>query len=602
MKIYKLLEKPTTKNYVIRAIKYIFSVTPALMISLIFITVVNGLAATVNASLTHITLDSMSNMLENNQNFRFIIGIVALMVLTMIFFPILTSLEGLLRTRITQKINKSVKADLIEKMSKIEYENFDDKEIYDLSTRTLTEVETKVSQTVFSALSLLSNVISAIGISYVVISLAWWMLPLSIVGAIPMFFVKFKSSEELNKAEKEMTYFNRISTYISNIILNKESMKEIKLFGILDYLKNIWRNNTEKSFKRRLIVESKYGKRGALVNILYVWVGTPLTFINILFVIRGTLTLADYLVLLNTVGTLGLTLVHGIPNQYGEVRKYKLFWDDLSVLSKLKDVTYKNFPGLEESKQFEIEFKDVYFRYPQCEEDTLKGITFTIHNGEKVAIVGENGAGKSTIIKLLLGLYKPRSGMVTVNGCEVSAISPQIRKKIMSCVFQDFAKYFLSVRENIGFGDIDQIQNTEKIRDSAIKGLADPFIQKMPQGYDTMLGNIYGEGTDISEGQWQKLNISKAYNMDSNIIILDEPTASLDPIAEAEIYHTFKNLSEEKTCLLVSHRLGSAQIGERILVIQDGKIVEDGNHEQLLKNNGKYATMFQAQSKWYQEG
>ena len=239
MKIHKLLEKPTTKNYVIRAIKYIFSVTPALMISLIFITVVNGLAATVNASLTHITLDSMSNMLENNQDFRFIIGIVALMVLTMIFFPILTSLEGLLRTRITQKINKSVKADLMEKMSKIEYENFDDKEIYDLSTRMLTEVETKVSQTVFSVLSLLSNVISAIGISYVVISLAWWMLPLSIVGAIPMFFVKFKSSEELNKAEKEMTYFNRISTYISNIILNKESMKEIKLFGILDYLKNI---------------------------------------------------------------------------------------------------------------------------------------------------------------------------------------------------------------------------------------------------------------------------------------------------------------------------------------------------------------------------
>ena len=602
MKIYPLLEKKSVKNYIIKATKYMFSVSPALMISLIVITVANGLAATINALLTYVALDSMTAMLDNNQDFRFIIGIVALMVLAMIFFPILSSLEGLIKTRITQKINKSIKAELMEKMSKIEYENFDNTEVYDLSTRTLVEVETKVSQTVFSTLSLFSNVISAIGISYIVISIAWWMLPLSIVGAIPMFFVKFKSSDELNKAEKEMTYYNRISNYISNTILNKESMQEIKLFGILDYLKNIWKSNADKSFKRSLIVESKYGKRGALVNILYVWVGTPLTFLNILFVIQGTLTLADYLVLLNTVGTLGLLLVHGIPNQYGEIRRYKLFWEDLTVLGGLHDVTYKNFQGLEESKEFKIEFKNVYFRYPKCEEDVLKGVTFTIHNGEKVAIVGENGAGKSTIVKLLLGLYTPRSGSVTVNGCEVNAITPQVRSKIMSCVFQDFTKYFLSVRENIGFGDIDHIQNTEKIRASAVKGLADPFIQKMPNGYDTMLGNIYGEGTDLSEGQWQKINIAKAYNMDSNIIILDEPTASLDPIAEAEIYNTFKNLSENKTCLLVSHRLGSAQIGERILVIQDGKIAEDGSHEQLLKNNGKYATMFKAQSKWYQEG
>lgn len=602
MKTYPLLDKTPVKNYTLKAAKYIFSVTPALTISLIAITVVNGLAATVNASLTHITLNSMSSMLNNNQDFRFIIGVVALMVLAMIVFPILSSLEELLRIRITQKVNKSIKADLMRKMSQIEYENFDDKATYDLSVRTLSETEVKISQTFYSALSLLSNVISAIGISCVVISIAWWMFPLAIVGAVPMFFVKFKSSDELNRAEEEMTYFNRIATYISNTLLNKESMKEIKLFGIAGYLKDIWKSNADKSFKRSLTVESKYGKRGALVNILYVWVGTPLTFINILFVIQGTLTLADYLVLLNTVGTLGILLVHEIPNQFGSLRKHKLFWNDLTVLGGLRDVACKEFPALEGGGKFKIEFKNVYFRYPKCEEDVLKGVTFTINNGEKVAIAGENGAGKSTIIKLLLGLYTPRSGSVTVNGCETSAIPPQVKRKIMSCVFQDFTKYFLSVRENIGFGDIDHIQDTEKIKGAAVKGLADSFIQKMPQGYDTMLGNIYGDGTDLSEGQWQKINIAQAYNADSDIIILDEPTASLDPVAEAEVYHTFKDLSEDKTCLLVSHRLGSARIGGRILVIQDGRITEDGGHEELLELNGKYAAMYRAQSKWYQEG
>ena len=377
MKTYPLLDKTPVKNYTLKAAKYIFSVTPALTISLIAITVVNGLAATVNASLTHITLNSMSSMLNNNQDFRFIIGVVALMVLAMIVFPILSSLEELLRIRITQKVNKSIKADLMRKMSQIEYENFDDKATYDLSVRTLSETEVKISQTFYSALSLLSNVISAIGISCVVISIAWWMFPLAIVGAVPMFFVKFKSSDELNRAEEEMTYFNRIATYISNTLLNKESMKEIKLFGIAGYLKDIWKSNADKSFKRSLTVESKYGKRGALVNILYVWVGTPLTFINILFVIQGTLTLADYLVLLNTVGTLGILLVHEIPNQFGSLRKHKLFWNDLTVLGGLRDVACKEFPALEGGGKFKIEFKNVYFRYPKCEEDVLKGVTFT---------------------------------------------------------------------------------------------------------------------------------------------------------------------------------------------------------------------------------
>ena len=599
MRVHELLEDKSPRFYVLKAFRYMFAISPILMTILIILTIINSFSATVNASLTYVVLTSISSTIENNQDFQFIIGAVVLMILAMIFFPFILSLEGIVKIRITQKLNMKIKARLMEKISKIEYEYFDDMKVYDISTRTLIETELKITETVYNTLVLLSNVISAIGISCIVISVAWWMFPLSILGSIPMLFVKFKSSDELNKAEKEMTFFNRVSSYVSSIILNKESMKEIKLFNTFDYLKNIWKTNLDKSFKRTLAVQSKYGKRGALINILYVWVGTPFTFINILFVIRGTLTMADYLILLDTVGKLGLILVHEIPNSFGKIRKYKQFWNDWSVLWGLNNVSDEDCLELADSQQFNIKFNNVFFHYPKCDKDILKGVSFTIHNGEKVAIVGENGAGKSTIINLLLGLYKPSSGSVTINGYDVSAISTQTRKRIMSCVFQNYTKYFLSVRENIGFGDIDSIEDTEQIKKAAIKGGADSFIQQMPQKYDTLLGNIYGVGTDLSEGQWQKINIAKAYNMDSNIIILDEPTASLDPIAEAEIYNTFKNLAEDKTCLLVSHRLGSAQIGDRILVIHNGRILEDGSHKQLMKNNAKYLTMFESQSKWY---
>ena len=600
MELYKYLKNVSSKFYVLKAFKYMFTVCPLLMVLKIVFTIIKGFTETINASLMYMTLDLLSTILEGNQDFQLVIGVIVLMILAKVFLPVISAVGDLIEIRITQRINIDINANLMKKISGINYEYFDDKEIYDLITRTMKEAESKITGTVYHTLQLLSKVISVVGISYIVISIAWWMLPLSIMGTIPMFCVKFKSSDELNKAEKEMTYFNRVSTYISNIILNKESMKEIKLFHIFDYLIDIWKNSIEKSFQRTLLIQSKYGRRGALVNILYVWVGAPLTFINILFVIKGVLTLADYMVLLDTVGTLGLLLVHEVPACYEEIRKYKLFWDDMAVLWKLQDTVYDKCEELKDCDKYEISFSNVYFRYPYCDKYVLNGLSFTIRNGEKVAIVGENGAGKSTIIKLLLGLYKPSSGFVTVNNYNIYAVPIQIRRKILSCVFQDFTKYLFSVRENIGFGDIENIEDTKQIKNAAVRSFADSFIQQMPQKYDTILGNIYGQGTDLSEGQWQKINIAKAYNMDSHIIILDEPTAALDPISEAEIYHTFRNLSEDKTCLMVSHRLGSARIADRILVIHEGKVLEDGNHEQLMDTNGKYYAMFESQSKWYQ--
>jgi ATP-binding cassette subfamily B protein len=246
-----------------------------------------------------------------------------------------------------------------------------------------------------------------------------------------------------------------------------------------------------------------------------------------------------------------------------------------------------------------IEFRGVGFRYPGNDEWALRGVDLTIRPGEKVALVGHNGAGKTTLIKLLSRLYDPTEGGILIDGIDIRDLEPLELQQRIGVIFQDFVRYHLPVRENIGFGQIDAMGDSERIAAAARKSGADTVIEDLPAGYETMLGRWFSDGHELSLGQWQKIALARAFMREAEILVLDEPTASVDAQTEYEIFQHFKELTDGKMAILISHRFSTVRMADRIAVIQEGRITELGTHEELLRREGTYAKLFSMQAEGY---
>jgi ATP-binding cassette subfamily B protein len=247
----------------------------------------------------------------------------------------------------------------------------------------------------------------------------------------------------------------------------------------------------------------------------------------------------------------------------------------------------------------EIRLSSVSFTYPGAQKPALQDISITIRKGEVIAFVGENGAGKSTLLKLLCRLYLPDAGTITVDDIDMNRIDPEAWRRRLSVLFQDYIRYQLTVEENIRVGDIERADEPGSIEKSARKAGADRMIQRFPNGYKTMLGKIFSGGQELSTGEWQKIALSRAFFRDAELILLDEPASSLDALAEAEIFRKFREVIQNRTAVIISHRFSTVQMADRIYVIEQGKIVEHGSHADLMALNGRYAEMFRAQADLY---
>ena len=245
---------------------------------------------------------------------------------------------------------------------------------------------------------------------------------------------------------------------------------------------------------------------------------------------------------------------------------------------------------------------DVSFIYPESEVQALKGVSMEIARGETVALVGENGAGKTTLAKLLCRLYDPSSGKITWDGRDISSYDPDALRARVAVVFQDFVHYQLSARENVGFGDLDVLDDDDAISEAAHRAGADEFLDRLPAGYETMLGRLFETGHELSIGQWQKVALARAFIRDAPLVIMDEPTASLDARAEYELFETMRELFEERAVLLISHRFSSVRMADRIYVLKDGEITETGTHDDLVEAGGLYADLFRLQAGTYTGG
>ncbi|MDR2547393.1 MAG: ABC transporter ATP-binding protein/permease [Lachnospiraceae bacterium] len=441
--------------------------------------------------------------------------------------------------------------------------------------------------------------IASIGTLAYVFSIRWWLLLTVLIPFVLETYISSKTNYNIyNELE---TYWKRERKYstLGGYLRSRNFSKELKVYGNYDYLIDTYRdrlNERNRDYERyyfknirKILLGGNITKIGAIINVIIMLMLFVTNQISVgLFIAMTSLMFGGiYLNLESVAGFFKWSGYH--VNSYD-------FYDKFFGLSDEAKGTQVDLPT-----SFDIEFRDVWFKYPGTDKDILKGLTFKIKDGEKASIVGENGEGKSTMIKLLLGLFSPDKGEILVGGKNLDEYPLAVRTKIFAPIFQDFPRYSITLKENIGIGNIDEIGNEEKIKMAAMKGKADKFAEKFEKSYDTLLGRDFEGGVDISGGQWQRIAIARAFMGDKPVLLLDEPTSQLDPMAEANLYNEFAGMVENKTAIFITHRLGSTMITDRIFVIYDGKIKENGTHDELMKTDGIYATMFSAQKQWYKE-
>lgn len=301
--------------------------------------------------------------------------------------------------------------------------------------------------------------------------------------------------------------------------------------------------------------------------------------------------------------SLNLTLgAEEILNQYSSISARNKYLDKFFEFLDTKKAinspsTPKDIPDIPNPPI--IEFKNISFKYPGTERDILKDFNLTIQSGEKIALVGENGAGKSTLIKLLLRFYDVTGGEIFINGVNIKDVSVEDWHKKIGALFQDFIKYQFTFKENIYFGDLSRKQDEELLQEAIVKSGADKYLDTLPEKYNQVVGKMFEDGIDLSGGQWQKLALARAFFRNAPLLILDEPTSAIDAKAEYEIFQKVQSLQKDKTVIIISHRFSTVRNADRILVLDEGKIIEEGDHEKLMKKKGLYAELFNIQAQGY---
>lgn len=523
----------------------------------------------------------------------------------LIFATSLSSNIDSLVTRIAgELVRNTVKLRIMKKAKTVDMQSFDKPEFYEKLENASREADSRPIQIVSATFSTVTTVISIV--SFVII--LWGISPiapfaiaaLSLPGAIITFVYRKKVFSFVRMRSKD----RRQLAYYSDVMTNKDIAKEVRIFGLADFFTDKYKGTFKKYFsglKRLYIGEGAWNTGFAVVSA----VANCLLF---LFVAQGVYSgsfevghYSLYTGALNSIASGLRTLVHSTATIY----EGTLFIDNLISFVKEPQtlVPLTETPASPERHiGHKIEFCDVSFRYPGADRDTIKHFSATISPGDTVVLVGLNGAGKTTLIKLLTRLYDPTDGKIMLDGRDIREYDTAELYKIFGIIFQDFGKYALTVEENIALSDTDAPIQRPHVELSAKQGSADGFINALPNKYDTPLTKYFEEtGTELSIGQWQKLSVARAFYSDSDILILDEPTASLDAIAEQEIYDQFDSLRKDKTTIFVSHRLSSATVADKILVIDDGCLIEQGKHSELMKLGGKYAELFSTQAKRYMQ-
>jgi ATP-binding cassette subfamily B protein len=388
--------------------------------------------------------------------------------------------------------------------------------------------------------------------------------------------------------------------YLRYLGASNQSAKEVKIFGLGHYLEHRAAALFERFFAENRALAIRRAIHGSLINLIPTGAYYLAYALIVLRALAGLLSIGDLTLMVGAFSR-ARSIMEGLVSGLVGISEQALFIKDLFDFFETKPSIVVNPNAIPAPRPIQrgFEFQDVSFAYPGATSRSLSDVSFRLDVGEKLALVGENGAGKTTLVKLLARLYDPTSGRILLDGVDLRDYDVDTLRNEIGIIFQDYMKYDMLVSENIGLGRIEKLQDSDRILNAAEKSLASPVISRLPGKYNQMLGRRFEGGVDLSMGQWQKISLARAYMRDAQLLILDEPTASLDARAEFEVYQRFVDLTAGKMAVLISHRFSTVRMADRILVLEQGAVQEQGSHSQLLALGGKYSELFELQAAGY---
>ncbi len=588
-------------GYSRRAIELVWTTSRPLTIAIALLTLVAGVLPAAIAYVGKLIVDGVvAAAAAENPDTTGVLWLVALEAGIVVAVAAaqrgLSASQSLLRALLGQRVNVMI----LEKALTLQLAHFEDSEFYDKLTQARREASSRPLSLVTKTFGLVQNAISLISYSALLFAFSPWAVAALIVAGLPSFVAEAKFSNDAYRLFRWRSPDTRMQIYLETVIAREDGIKEVKLFQLGRHLLQRYRDIFRKLFvedRRLTIRRDSWGFALGLISTgalyaAYGWIAVA--------AIAGTITIGAmtmYLVLFRQGQSAVSAILTAVSGMYEDNLYLSNLYEYLEQPVPASSGTAK--AGPEPGRG--IEFQDVSFTYAGGRHKALDGISLQIRPGESLALVGENGSGKTTLIKLLTRLYEPTEGRILLDGRDLREWDIDSLRLRIGVIFQDFGRYQFTVGENIGTGDVRYIDDAERWKAAATTGLAAAFIEGMPDGYDTQLGRWFKGGRELSGGQWQKIALSRAFmRSEADILVLDEPTAAMDATSEAEVFEHFRTSSTDKMTILISHRFSTVRAARQIIVMHEGKIVERGNHERLMQEDGRYAQLFRLQARGYQ--
>jgi ATP-binding cassette subfamily B protein len=573
---------------------------PAVVTAGIVVRVIASLLPVAILAISKVIIDDIVNVVARHQPvprslWWLVAAEFAVAVGTSVSARVLDYLDSLL----ADKYTRHVSVEVMKHSAALDVIAYEDPVYYDRLERARVQATDRLAM-IQSIGRLVQQVVTTLTLSISIVYFSPWLLLLLVAGVVPA-FVGESHFAFLGYAKNfRQTPIRRQLDYLRIVGGSKEAAKELRLFGLSNFLTERFAKLYDSIYRENVALSRRKLYAGAFLSVLgtlgyyaaYVWViwRTLIGALSVgsLYFLAGAILQAS-----NNIQQIFST-VAGIADQ-------ALFLTDLLAFLEMKPVIHSKPNALPAPRPIMrgFEFRDVSFCYPGTTRRVLDRLNFRLSPGERVALIGENGEGKTTVVKLLTRLYDPTEGEILLDGIDLREYSLEDLYREIGVIFQDFMRYEMTARENIGMGRIEALGDTEAILLAARKSLAHEVIRDLPRGYEQMLGRRFHSGVDLSGGEWQKLALARAYLRDAQLLILDEPTAALDARSEFEVFQRFAELTNAKMALFISHRFSTVRMADRIVVLADGRVAEDGNHAQLLALGGRYAEMFELQAASY---
>ena len=518
------------------------------------------------------------------------------------FFSRIIGRVSLMTTRIAgELVANHIRMKILEKARHVDIASFDRPDFYEKLENANREAGNRPVSILNATFSVISAVISAVSF-VVILSTLHPLAPLFILTmALPAAIINYVYRRKTFRYMRHRSKDRRQMEYYAGVVTNKDLAKELRLMDLSDTFIDKYKTVFRGYYRgiRGLILHEGFWHIGiALVTVLV----NALLFVYVAHgVFRGEIAIGDYSLYTGALNSI-VAYVNTFVSMTATVYEGTLFIDNVMAFMQEKEriVPMLATPRIPKRGKHVIEFRDVSFAYPDTDRLVLRHVNLRLTSGETTVLVGLNGAGKTTLVKLLTRLYDPTEGCILLDGYDLREYDVRALYDLFGIIFQDFGKYAVSVKENIAFGDVHRKADDEAILAAARESSAADYIPSLPNGYDTPLMRYFEEnGIELSIGQWQKLSIARAFYKDSDILILDEPTASLDPMAEQEVFSQFDRLGKDRMTVFVSHRLSSATVAKQIVVVENGEVIECGNHRELMQRKGKYHRLFTTQASRY---